>query len=75
MTLIREASQLVGSPLSNWIGASSLGGINLRQAVLHVPAAYIGSLVVTSTRRRLAVVDSDKLHALSAAASCILLCQ
>ena len=26
---------------------SSLGGINLRQAVLHAPAAYIGSLVVT----------------------------
>ena len=49
--LIREAlSQLVGSPLSNWSWSkaslpSSLGGINLRQAVLHVPAAYIGSLV------------------------------
>ena len=49
--LIREAlSQLVGSPLSNWSWSkaslpSSLGGINLRQAVLHAPAAYIGSLV------------------------------
>ena len=48
--LIREAlSQLAGSTLSNWSWSkaslpSSLGGINLRQAVLHAPAAYIGSL-------------------------------
>ena len=53
--LIGEAlSQLVSSPLSNWFWSkaslpSSLGGINLRQAVLHAPAAYIGSLVQSLT--------------------------
>ena len=47
---MREAlSDLAGGPLSawSWLKASlpcSLGGLNLRRAMLHAPAAYVGSL-------------------------------
>ena len=42
-------SDLAGGPLSDWAWMkaslpSSLGGLNLRQAMFHAPAAYIGSL-------------------------------
>ena len=46
---MREAvSDITGCPLSNWAWLkaslpSSLGGLNIRQASLHVPAAFIGS--------------------------------
>ena len=47
--LMREAlSDLAGSPLSDWAWLkaslpSSSGGLNIRRAILHAPAAYIGS--------------------------------
>ena len=47
---MREAlSNLAGGPLSAWSWlkaslSSSLGGLNLRRAMLHAPAAYVGSL-------------------------------
>ena len=47
---MREAlSDLAGGPLSDWSWLkaslpSSLGGLNLRRAMLHAPAAYVGSL-------------------------------
>ena len=46
---MREAvSDIMGCPLSNWAWLkgslpSSLGGLNIRQASLHAPAAFIGS--------------------------------
>ena len=48
-TMRDNLSDLAGGPLSDWswLKASlpcSLGGLNLRQALLHAPAAYIGSL-------------------------------
>ena len=48
--VMREAlSDMLGSPLSDWAWLkaslpSSSGGLGLRQATLHAPAAYIGSL-------------------------------
>ena len=48
--LMREAlSDLIGAPLSDWawLKASlpiSLGGLNMRSAVLHAPSAFISSL-------------------------------
>ena len=47
---MREAlSDLAGGPLSAWSWqkdclSSSLGGLNLRRAMLHAPSAYVGSL-------------------------------
>ena len=47
---IREALEdITGSPLSDWSWSkanlpSSLGGLNLRSAVLHAPAAYVSSI-------------------------------
>ena len=47
---MREAlSDLAGGPLSDWSWLkaslpSSLGGLSLRRAMLHAPAAYVGSL-------------------------------
>lgn len=49
--LMRDAlSDLAGGPLSDWAWQkaslpSSLGGLNIRSATLHAPAAYISSLV------------------------------
>ena len=49
--VMREGlSDLVGSPLSDWAWLkaslpSSSGGLGLRQATLHAPAAYIGSVL------------------------------
>ena len=46
---MRDAlSDLAGSPLSDWVWLkaslpSSLGGLNLRRATFHAPAAFIGS--------------------------------
>ena len=48
--LMRESlSDLAGGPLSDWAWhkaslPSSLGGLNIRSANLHAPAAYISSL-------------------------------
>ena len=49
--IMRDAlSDLAGGPLSDWSWAkaslpSSLGGLNVRQALLHAPAAYISSFL------------------------------
>ena len=49
--IMRDAlSDLAGGPLSYWSWAkaslpSSLGGLNVRQALLHAPAAYISSFL------------------------------
>ena len=51
---IRDAlSDIAGSPLSDWAWLkaslpSSFGGLNIRRASLHAPAAYIGSLHQTT---------------------------
>ena len=51
---MRDAlSELAGSPLSEWAWVkaslpSSRGGLNLRRAALHAPAAYVGSRAQTS---------------------------
>ena len=48
--IMREAvSDLADCPLPNWSWLkaslpSSLGGLNIRQAALHAPASFIGSL-------------------------------
>ena len=50
---MREAlSDLAGAPLSDWAWLkaslpSSLGGLTVRQASLHAPAAFLGSLAQT----------------------------
>ena len=48
-TMKEALSDLAGGPLSDWSWLktslpSSLGGLNLRRAILHAPAAYVGSL-------------------------------
>ena len=49
-TMLEALSDLAGGPLPEWSWLkaslpSSLGGLNIRRASLHAPAAYISSLV------------------------------
>ena len=48
-TMLEALSDIAGSPLSEWARLkaslpSSMGGLNIRKASLHAPAAYISSL-------------------------------
>ena len=82
-TLRDSLEDLAGSPLSDWAWLkaslpSNRGGLNIRRASLHAPAAFLGSLQQTSSlvERILGHLPDTSLHlqcsvdALAAAADC-----